>query len=330
MIATSGAGTRTALGRAARAALHAPSVFNTQPWQWRVHGNTLELRADRRRQLGDTDPEGRLLLLSCGAALHHARIALAADGWAPVVHRLPDPDDPELLATVTVGERVTADPQARRLAAVVALRRTDRRPFADRPVRKETLTALRRLAGAEGAHLHPVRPDQVPLLAVSEELAADAETLDPEYRAELHEWTHRPAELRDGIPVANTVHPARRPVPVRDFDPDGEEGLDAGPGTDRGTAYALLYGRSAKRLDLLRGGEALSALLLEATARGLATAPLSDAVEVSWPRHLLRGMLPVPGEPFLVVRIGYPATGEPLPAVPRRPAFEVIVVEPVD
>ncbi|MER6596672.1 nitroreductase, partial [Micromonospora purpureochromogenes] len=88
------------LEAAARLSLYAPSVFNTQPWRWRVTRQALELRADPTRQLATTDPDGRLLTLSCGAALHHARVALAGEGWAVTVERLPDPADPGLLARV--------------------------------------------------------------------------------------------------------------------------------------------------------------------------------------------------------------------------------------
>ena len=77
-------------------------------------------------------------------------------------------------------------------------------------------------------------------------------------------------------------------------------------------------------MDLLRGGEALSALLLKATADGLSTAPLSEAVEVAWPRHLLRGLLSDIGEPYVAIRIGYIASGEHLPATPRRAPTDTI------
>ncbi|MFD0821037.1 nitroreductase, partial [Micromonospora zhanjiangensis] len=44
------------LAEAARRALRAPSVFNTQPWRWRIGPDGLELHADRDRQLAATDP----------------------------------------------------------------------------------------------------------------------------------------------------------------------------------------------------------------------------------------------------------------------------------
>ena len=59
-----------------RAACSAPSVHNTQPWAWRVlDSTTIELYADRTRQLPATDPLGRDLAISCGAALHHLVVA---------------------------------------------------------------------------------------------------------------------------------------------------------------------------------------------------------------------------------------------------------------
>ena len=315
------------LESAARASLPAPSVFNTQPWRWRVTGEGLELHADADRRLDATDPEGRLLL-SCGAALHHARTALAAAGWTAVVQRLPEDGDGTLLARIRLGGPAPADPAAQRLAAAIPRRRTDRRAFGDREVAEEQLTALRRLVEREGAYLHVVRPEQVPALAVAAERAADAERDDPAYRDELRRWTSRPADRGDGVPPATAVRPEPRRVPVRDYVPDGEAGLAAGAGHDRGAAYVLLFGRTGSRADLLRGGEAMSALLLAATADGLATAPLSDSVEVAWPRHLLRGLLAGVGEPYVVVRLGHAGTAAALPPAPRRSAADVITVDP--
>ncbi|MFI7547162.1 Acg family FMN-binding oxidoreductase [Actinoplanes sp. NPDC049599] len=315
------------LEAAAAAALHAPSVFNTQPWRWRISGDTLELFTEPDRQLTVVDPDGRLLLISCGTALHHARTVLAAAGWTCTVERLPDPAQPELLARVRLGHPGPADPEAQRMAAVINRRRTDRRAFGDRVVDEQTLTRLRRFVEAEGAYLHVVPGDEVPALAISTERAAGAERDDPAYREELHRWTNRPQWRGDGVTPATAVEPALRRVPVRDFAPAGRAGLTAGEGVDRGAAYVIIFGTTDRRADLLRGGEALSALLLLATAEGLATAPLSEAVEVAWSRHLLTTLLSGVGEPYLAVRLGYPPAGEALPPQPRRAAAETIRTE---
>jgi nitroreductase len=318
--------TITDLEAAARAALHAPSVFNTQPWRWRLDGETLELHADRSRALTATDPEGRLLLLSCGTALHHARVTLRAAGWDVRVERLPGDGPAGLLARVTVAGRAEADPEAERLAAAITVRRTDRRAFGERTVAAELLTRLRQTVEAEGAYLHVVRRDQMPMLATSTARAADAETNDPAYRAELEQWTHRPAGSGDGVPPETAVQPAPRRVPVRNYAPGATAGLTPGTGFDLGAAYVVLFGLTDQPADLLRGGEALSALLLTATAEGLGTAPMSDTIEVEWPRHLLKDLLAGVGEPYLTVRLGHPDSASPLPSAPRRDATDVIQI----
>jgi hypothetical protein len=189
------------------------------------------------------------------------------------------------------------------------------------------LTRLRRFVESEGAYLHVVPQDQVAMLAASTERAAGAEHDDPAYRAELGHWTNRPQWHGDGVPPTTAVQPTLRRVAVRDFTPEGATaGLSAGSGVDKGAAYVIVFGTGDQPADLLRGGEAVSALLL-ATAEGLATAPLSEAVEVTWPRHLLRGMLSDLGEPYLVVRLGYRADTTPLPQVPRRAPAETITIQ---
>ncbi|MFI7602396.1 Acg family FMN-binding oxidoreductase [Actinoplanes sp. NPDC049681] len=315
-----------ALEAAARASLHAPSVFNTQPWRWRLSRDRLELYADLSRSLTATDPGRRLLMLSCGAALHHARVALAAAGWTPHVIRLPEGGDADLLALITLTGTATAEPDAERMAAAIPRRRTDRRSFGEQPVAEDTLTRLRRTVEAEGAYLHVVRRDQMPMLATSTGRAADAELRDPAYREELWRWTHRPEDSGDGVPASTAVQRAPRRVPVRDYAPDGTAGLAPGEGFDLGAAYVVLFGLSERPEDLLRGGEALSALLLTATAEGLATAPLSDTIEVEWPRRLLTDLLAGVGEPYVVIRLGHLDSADELPPAPRRPAAEVIEI----
>lgn len=322
-----GSETTRQLDAAARASLLAPSVFNTQPWRWRIAGDVMELYADLDRRLTSTDPDGRLLLLSCGTALGHARTALAAAGWAATVERLPDPARPDLLARVHLGAAIPVDPEAQLMAGAMKRRRTDRRAFGEREVPDAVISRLRRFVEAEGAHLHLVRPDQMPMLAVATDRAAGVETADPAYRAELERWTSRPPWTGDGVPPSTAVEQSPRRVPVRDFSPATHPGLTAGHHHDKGASYVVLFGSSDAPLDLLRGGEALSALLLEATANGLATAPLSDAIEVAWTRRLMRELLAGTGEPYVAVRLGYLHLVAPLPAVPRRDPAEVITIE---
>lgn len=121
------------LAEAIERALRAPSVHNTQPWLWRIGPGTVELHADWTRHLPPTDPDRRDVLLSCGAALHHLQVALAARGMAAQVNRLPDPEDLAHLATVAVRPG-TADARDAALSPAIERRRTDRRRMSHRVV----------------------------------------------------------------------------------------------------------------------------------------------------------------------------------------------------
>ena len=137
--------------------LKAPSVHNTQPWRWRFGRNDAELHADRGRQLTGTDPEGRDLMLSCGAALHHLRVALAARGLGCTVDLQPDPGDGDHLATVTPTSG-PADPIAAALYGQVDRRHTERRRMSHRPVPTGLLAELAEQALHAGAALRAAAP----------------------------------------------------------------------------------------------------------------------------------------------------------------------------
>lgn len=82
-------------------ATRAPSVHNTQPWHWCIAGERLSLFADSSRQLQYADPDGRDLVISCGAALQHLQVAVAAAGWKAHVRRMPNPYNDAQLANVS-------------------------------------------------------------------------------------------------------------------------------------------------------------------------------------------------------------------------------------
>jgi nitroreductase len=324
-----------ALAQAAAVAAAAPSLLNTQPWRWRITGDTAELRPDRSRQTVALDPDGRLLTLSCGIALHHAQIALAADGVEVDVAYLPDDTDPDLLATITCrGFTVHAPPDAQRLRRAIALRHTDRRPFADRPVPADAIDRLRTAAEAKGGHLFYPPPRDLVTLTVAAGHAAAAELADPAYRAALADWVYRHSGA-DGVPPATTVPMAARPVPVRDFTATGRERTtlhDPLLLADRFACYAVVFTDGDLPRDWITAGETVSAILLTATAEGLATSLISDLVEVPSSRALLRDLLCGIGHPAIVVRVGVPAGGTPPPSAPRRPASDTVevVAEPID
>src|SRR5579859_8271465 len=64
-------------------AVWAPSVHNTQPWRFTAGAQQISLYADADRRLVVADPNGREMLISCGAALFNLRLALRSLGLTP-------------------------------------------------------------------------------------------------------------------------------------------------------------------------------------------------------------------------------------------------------
>ncbi len=315
-----------ALAQAAAMAGYAPSIHNTQPWRWRVEGSSLELWAQRQRQLAVTDPTGRMLTISCGAALHHVRLALAAEGWSAAVDRLPADSHPDLLARITLTGRTDVTADAMRLLQTLRIRHTDRRPVSDTAVDPQTLSALRSVGESEGARLHALRAEQVVDLASAATQAQNVEAMDESWRTELAYWAG--GARADGLGVPAEVIPDEAPattVPGRDFGHAGS--LPVGAGHDRAAVYAILYGDEDSPLGWLRGGEALSAIWLTAIERDLTVVPLSAAVEVAATRHTLIRMLAGVGAPYLVLRLGFadPDHAGP-PHTPRLPADQTVEI----
>ncbi|MBE1495717.1 nitroreductase [Amycolatopsis lexingtonensis] len=301
-------------------AVRAPSVHNSQPWQWHVGGRTVELRADPRRRLRHADPDGRDLLVSCGCALHHFTVAAAAMGWAAQVDRLPEPG---VLARIDLVPHDTRDGDIA-LAAAIPRRRSDRRRFAERPLLVRDEVFLQKSAADQGAELRIVTeaPHRSALTNAAEE-AGWVHRADPDYEIELAAWSGR-GYATDGVPARNAV-PATvlsHELRVRAF--AGAQLPDTGE--HDGAVLTVLDTAGDTALDRLRAGEAASAVLLTATRLNLASCVYTEPLELTSTRGLIRDcVLGGRREPQLVIRVGYaPEHAAPLPATPRRPIGEVL------
>jgi hypothetical protein len=315
------------LYRAAEQATLAPSILNTQPWRLVVHPSRLELFADLDRVVTSIDPEYRLMTISCGAALHHACLALRAHGLTPGVARYPESGRDDHLATIAIDGEHPATRTELNLALAARERRSDRRPVAAGPrVHTADVDQLRRAATTCDAHLAPVGDHQKPFLATAARAAQTIEGRDEPYQHDLIAWTDdRPRGA--GVSPQTLVADGIRPVPLRDFPGGGEIGLDPGLGDDANADYLILATDDDTSIDWLRAGEALSLVWLTATTLGIAASVLSNVIEVPGARTLVRSLLPEPGNPQVVLRIGVATHAAPPPASPRRRPEAVITID---
>ncbi|MFD7815467.1 hypothetical protein ACFV6E_21415 [Streptomyces sp. NPDC059785] len=207
--------TRAPFGRPAaylvRAAIAAPSPGNSQPWLFVSRDTALDLYADPARRPRLTDPDGRELVISCGAALFNARLAMRHLGFTPLVRAFPSPSVPTHLARVTWGPYARPDPDDELMLRAIHSRHTHRGPFLPSELPRQLVDALRGQTEAEGAELRTVEfcheRRRLAGLVRAAEAARPADSLT---RTGPGAWT--PA-LPDGVPPGDRVRRADRTSP---------------------------------------------------------------------------------------------------------------------
>lgn len=174
-------------------------------------------------------------------------------------------------------------------------------------------------------------PDDLrPQLADASQLAESLRLYDSSYHAELDWWTAA-FEVSEGIPHSSLVSAAEsdrvdvgRAFPVirhRERRPEVDE--------DRSKVLVLsTYDETGD--SVLRCGELLSAVLLDATMVGLVTCTLTHLTEIPASREIVAGLIDRGNQgitPQVLIRVGLtPSIEDVPPPTPRRPIREVFEV----
>ncbi len=307
------------------AAVHAPSVNNTQPWWFSSGEREISVHADVERRLKVADPDGREMMISCGAAVFTARVALRYLGFVPKVRVLPDPDLPNLVARIGYSQDQTPPVDyERQLFTEIPRRRTHRGGFDEDPLPSGLLPALRDEATRENATLRIMGEEgQRHALASVVEAADWALRLDAARVREGSRWAPPPGSpRRDGVPA--TAYPARPEhtepsFPTRDFAHGHGWGLPpAGQGAvPRSAGLVTVLTTSADRAaDWVHAGQALQRVLLLASSCGVSAALHSQPLEVTQLRDFIAVTLCDGAFPQMVARFG--TTGQSSVSVRRR------------
>lgn len=297
------------------AATAAPSLHNSQPWSFDIEADQIVVFADPSRQLTRADPFGRSLLVSCGAALFNLRVAAEHLGFHPRVRLLPSVTDPTMVASLVLGARHANRGGLATYYDAVAVRRTNRLPFHERPVPLSALACLAEAARAQNAMMRIYQdPGEVSRIVDLLHRADLHETDDPAARVERQSWIGGP-HRDDGIPTGSLgPRPGSARTPFRDLGRDVGVRRDSARFENTPTV-AVLSTQHDERLDWVRAGQAVERVLLEATAAGLAASFLNQPLEHEALRGLVRSPKSGVGHSHMIMRIGY---GDLVPATPRR------------
>ncbi|MBX7450513.1 NAD(P)H nitroreductase [Mycolicibacterium sp. 3033] len=311
-------------------ACRAPSLHNSQPWRWVSTGDVVSLFLDADTAPHHTDTSGRELVISCGAVLDHFRVSMAAAGYRATADRFPNPNNLDHLCDIDFRPAGFVAEAYRQRAGALARRHTDRLPMSAPPRWDAFLAFLEQLPAAHdwpGVSLCVLPDDSRADLIRASELARSARRCDSAYHAELFGWT-TPLAISEGIPsgALPSASESERVPFGRDFPTPATRDRLPDIDTDQ-SRVIVLSTEDNTRESLLRCGEMLSSILLDATMAGLATCTLSHLTEVSASRRIVAALTGSSNIPQVLVRIGSSRGHDDLtPRTPRRPVSEVLQI----
>ncbi|MFL6054289.1 MAG: Acg family FMN-binding oxidoreductase [Actinoallomurus sp.] len=312
------------------AAVWAPSAYDTRPWWFETDGETVTLHAEADRGLGVADPQGREMLISCGAVLFTLRLAVRRLGRLPEVRIACDPDRPGLVADVTPGPPQPLTSDERRMYDQVKRRRTHRGGFRAGALPVGLLQALRSHACAEQVSLRVVADPRVrTALAALSEVAEQVQAMDPAYAAEVARWAPPPPGGERLGSVQETVHApgphhADPHFAARDFARGRGWGVVGGERREATGVVAVLTTSGDDRADWLRAGQALQRVLLRASEDDVSAAFHTQVLQVPELREFVRTRFCDGMYPQMMMRLG--VADDELDGV-RRPAADMVVGE---
>jgi hypothetical protein len=312
------------------AAKWAPSVHNTQPWWFGTRGGVVTLHADPDRRLDVADPDGREMLISCGAALFTLRLAVRRRGHSPRVEMLSDPERPGLIADVMLGPAQARSRDEDRMYDQIRRRRTHRGGFRPEGLPAGLLRTLRTCAQSEDVALRVVADPRGRIaLGALTEVAEQLLCQNPDYCVEMARWAPRPGSgRRDGVHDDAYPRDPERTDPhyaARDFARGHGWGLTDDERHGATGVVAILTTKGDGRGEWLRAGQGLQRVLLRASEDDVSAAFHTQALEIAELREFVRTRFCDGGHPQMIMRLG--AADRETRSV-RRPAEEMTRPEP--
>lgn len=306
-----------------RYATLAASGHNTQPWQFAIRPDAIEIHPDFTRRLPVVDPQDRELWISLGCALENLLVAAHATGYATEV-TYPAAAD-------FIHIRLKADmSQPSPLFDAITQRQNTRSTYDGQPIPLTDLAIIQNLPLEPGVILHYVlQPNQLETVLDYVNEGNLHQYADRAFVAELIQWLrfNKKAALAssDGLFSRCSGNPEVPGWLGRLFmaATQPQQQADADAKKLRSSSGAVIIAAAADdRTAWVRTGQVYERLALQMTALGIKSAFLNQPIEVPALRTQFQQAIGLGAAPQLLLRFGYAAA---MPRSLRRPVEQVIV-----
>jgi hypothetical protein len=302
----------------------AANGHNTQPWQFAVKDNAIEIHPDTFRRLPVVDPHDREMWISLGCALENMLVAARASGYTA------DVTYPEQADFIHI--QLTPDtPQSSPLFDAIPLRQNTRSAYDGRLIKNEDLDQLQALPLEPGVTLQfATNPAAMETFLEYVNLGNLAQYADTAFVNELIAWLRfnkkEALASLDGLYSACSGNPQvlrwLGQMFVAGTKPQQQADADAAKFRTSPTAV-LVASESDNKVSWVRTGQVYERLALTMTSLNIKSAFLNQPIEVSSLRGQFQSAIGLGGSlPQLLVRFGY---ADAMPRSLRRPVQEVLI-----
>lgn len=313
-----------------RFAILAPSGHNSQPWNFIIENNVVDISVNEERSLSQSDPNRRQLLVSIGCALENFLIAAEHFGFSSEIRHFPQQENQNIVARVFLEKDRKEKKEPADLIHAILERRTNRNKYRERLPSQDFLSGIQKLSNKDV--IVSVVVDKTTKASVADVVnAAQIEVMEEaSFREELSHY------IKSNLTKSKTGMPGftlGMPLPISLIASRLIKRVNMSKKTMKKDdellklytpVFVLVGTASDDNVSRVKAGQIFERIWLMATKEGLSCAPLAAGVQVGEYYKDLQKILGLSSRPQAFLRMGY--CGKSVRHSPRFYVEEVLKV----